>query len=298
MSAIAHPETNNDGLSAQYARQKLLATLPVTERRVQCAGVATTVLEGGDGPPVVLLHGPFGYAAHWLRVIPTLTKTHRVIAPDLPGHGSSEAFAAPVDADHVLAWLDELIGHCAGTTPAIVGQTVGGAIAARFADVHGERVRGLVLVDTFGLSPFEPQPEFARALTAFVADPTKDTHERLWRQCAFDLESVRAQMGRYWEPFEIYNLDRARTPTVAAAAQVLIALFGTEIPRPRLEAITVPTTLIWGRHDRATSVAVAQAASKQYGWPLSIIEDASDDPPLEQPMALLRAIREALGERS
>jgi pimeloyl-ACP methyl ester carboxylesterase len=52
------------------AREQLLACLPVTERRLQLAGVSTAVLEGGDGPPVVLLHGPLGYAAHWMRVIP------------------------------------------------------------------------------------------------------------------------------------------------------------------------------------------------------------------------------------
>ena len=51
----------------------------------------TVVLEGGDGPPVVLLHGPAGNAAHWLRVFPELVRTHRVIAPDLPGHGGTGA---------------------------------------------------------------------------------------------------------------------------------------------------------------------------------------------------------------
>ena len=47
-------------------RAQLLAALPVTERRLQLAGVATAVLEGGDGPPLVLLHGPGGYAAAFL----------------------------------------------------------------------------------------------------------------------------------------------------------------------------------------------------------------------------------------
>ena len=48
------------------------------------------MLEGGDGPPIVLLHGPGGNAAHWARVIGELAATHRVIAPDLPGQGASE----------------------------------------------------------------------------------------------------------------------------------------------------------------------------------------------------------------
>jgi ubiquinone/menaquinone biosynthesis C-methylase UbiE len=57
----------------------------------------------------------------------------------------------------------------------------------------------------------------------------------------------------------------------------------------------VPTTLIWGRHDRATPLAVAEAASARFGWPLHVIENANDDPPVEQPEALLRVLRAALG---
>ena len=85
-------------------RERLLSGLPVTERRVQVAGVSTAVLEGGDGPPIVFLQGEF--AAVWMRVIPELLTTHRVIAPDLPGLGASEVSDGPPDAEAVLTWLD------------------------------------------------------------------------------------------------------------------------------------------------------------------------------------------------
>jgi pimeloyl-ACP methyl ester carboxylesterase len=52
-------------------RQRLLAGAPVTERRLDLAGVSTAVLEGGDGPPVVLLHGQGGWAGMWLPVAAT-----------------------------------------------------------------------------------------------------------------------------------------------------------------------------------------------------------------------------------
>ena len=67
------------------------------------------------------------------------------------------------------------------------------------------------------------------------------------------------------------------------------------IPPADLARIAVPTTLIWGRHDLATPLAVAEEASARYGWPLHIIENCNDDPPVEQPEALLRALRTALG---
>ena len=77
------------------AREQLLAGIPVTERRLLLAGVSTSVLEGGAGPPLVLLHGPGGYSAMWRQVMPDLTTTHRVVAPDLPGHGASDRRRRP-----------------------------------------------------------------------------------------------------------------------------------------------------------------------------------------------------------
>ncbi len=161
------------------ARELLLAGIPVTGRRLQLGGVSTAVLEGGDGPPVVLLHGPAGSAADWMQVLPELVTTHRVVVPDLPGQGASEVVDGPLDADRVLAWVGELIEHTCPSPPTLVGLTVGGAIAARFAIDQGHRLGGLVAVDTFGLAPFEPAPEFGLALSDYLAEPTERTHDRL-----------------------------------------------------------------------------------------------------------------------
>ena len=248
------------------ARARLLAALPVTERQVELAGVATAVLEGGDGPPVVLLHGPGGYAAHWMGVIPGLVSDHRFIAPDLPGHGASQVRNGTLDAEHVLAWLGALIEATCATPPVLIGQLLGGAIAVRFAIAHGERLGGLVLVDTFGLAPFEPAPAFGQALHRFLAEPTVGTHRDLWGYCAFDLDSLRQRMGGQWQPFEAYNVDRARTPGVQAAIAALMQSCGVPaIPSTDLARIAVPTTLIWGRHDLATPLAVAEAAPRVAG---------------------------------
>ena len=281
------------------ARRKLLAAMPVAERRLQLAGISTSVLEGGDGPPLILLHGPSGYAAHWMRVIHGLMATHRVIAPDLPGHGASDVLEGALDATRVFAWLGGLIEQTCGSPPALVGQLLGGAIAARFAADHANQLNRLILVDTFGLSPFQPAPEFGAALQQFLAEPTSRTHHTLWGQCAFDLDALNRSMGELWEPFEAYNLDRARAPSVQAALSSLMSEFGfPAIPPGDLARIAVPTSLIWGRHDRATPLSVAEAASARFGWPLQVIENCADDPPVEQPDALLRALRAALAGRS
>jgi pimeloyl-ACP methyl ester carboxylesterase len=282
---------------SSFARQALLKGLPVIERRMQLGGISTAVLEGGEGPPVVLLHGPGGNAAHWMRIIPALSARHRVIAPDLPGHGASQVENGALDVESVLRWLGELIEKTCASAPALVGHLLGGAMAARFAIAHGRRLYRLVLIDAFGLSDFRPAPEFAGAFSAFVAAPTAQTHQNLWRHCAHDLPSLRQQMGELWEPFEAYNLEKARSASLQAAMSQLMQSFGLSAISPTdLARIAVPTALIWGRHDLATSLTVAEAASVRYGWPLHVIENANDDPPVEQPDAVATALLSVLGE--
>ena len=114
------------GTSGASARERLLAALPVIERRLSLAGVGTAVLEGGGGPPLVLLHGPGAYGAAWGSVIPALVSTYRVIAPDLPAHGASDVLDDPPDVERVNRWLDDLIERTCTSPPMLVGQLLGG----------------------------------------------------------------------------------------------------------------------------------------------------------------------------
>jgi pimeloyl-ACP methyl ester carboxylesterase len=281
-------------LSAMYeAREQLLTGIDVSEQRLTLAGVSTAVLEGGDGPPVVLLHGPGEFAAKWMRVIPELVKTHRVVAPDLPGHGASDVNGGHLDADRMAAWLGELIERTCPSRPALVGHVLGGAIAARFAIDHPDRLRVLVLVDSLGLGRFRPSPRFALGLIGFQARPTERTYNRFMRQCSFDLDGLREQMGERWEPFVAYNLELARGPGAKAVGRMFRELGLPRIPPAELARIAVPTALIWGRQDRASRLRIAEAASARYGWPLHVIENCADDPPRDQPEAFLQALHTA-----
>jgi pimeloyl-ACP methyl ester carboxylesterase len=281
--------------AGENARQRLLAGLPVTERRVQLAGVSTAVLEGGDGPPIVLLQGEF--AAVWMRVIPDLVTTHRVIAPDLPGLGASEVSDGPPDANTVLTWLDELIARTCAIPPVLVGKGPAGALAARFAIDRSDRVDRLVLVDTYGLDRYRPPPRMALTFIGVMLRPTERGLERGFRRyCFADLDGVRAAMGERYEWMAAYALDRIGTPSVKAAMRRLMTQLASAIPSEDLDRIAVPTTLIWGRHDLGVRLNVAETASARYGWPLHVIENARDDPAIEQPEAFLEALRTAVDD--
>ena len=279
-------------------RKRLLAGLPVTDRRLEVAGVTTAVLEGGDGPPLVLLPAPGEFAAVWIRVLPDLVATHHVIAPDLPGSGASEVPGGSPRLDTVLSWLGELVSQTCPTPPVLVGHTAGGALAARFAVDHGERLERLVLVDSYGLARFRPAPKMALSFIRVALRPTERSVDRAFRHCFVDLNGVRAEMGERWELLAAYALDRFRTPSVKAAGRSLGPKLVSAIPPDDLARIAAPTTLIWGRHDLGVRLEVAEAASARFGWRLHVIENAADDPAIEQPEAFLRALRASLGSPS
>lgn len=281
---------------AADSREQLLAALPVEERHRPIAGVSTAILEGGEGPSVVLLHGPGESSLWWMRVVPELVTTHRVIVPDLPGHGESEIVDNALDADSVLSWLDELVAETCPTPPTVVGHLLGGAIAARFASVQPARLDRLVLVDALGLGRFRPSPRFAFGLLRFLVRPSDRAYLKFLDQCMVDRDGLIEGMGDAWDPFFAYNLERSRTPSVKAAMRTLMKEVGIpRIPPETFAGITVPTSLIWGRNDRAMRVGIAEDASDRYGWPLHVIDDAADDPKLERPTAFLAALYEAIG---
>ena len=269
-------------------RERLLSGLPVADRRLQLAGVSTAVLEGGDGPPIVFLQGEF--AAVWMRVIPDLVATHRVVAPDLPGLGESQLTDGPLDLDALLTWLGELIEQTCALPPVIVGKGPGGALGARYAVEHGDRIGRLVLVDSLGLARFRPGPAMALTFMGVLLRPTERGLERSFRRyCYVDLDGTRTAMGESYDAMVAYALDRFRTPSVKAAMRSLMKQLAA--PIPRLDRVAVPTTLIWGRHDVGVPLAVAEAASVRHGWPLHVIDDARDDPAVERPAAFLAALQ-------
>ena len=269
--------------------------LPLVERRLEPAGIPTVVLDGGEGPTAVLLHGPGEFAALWGRVVPALTETHRVVIPDLPGHGASgRPGDGPLDAERWLDWLRELVEQTCSGPPALVGHLAGGALALRHA-IDGAPAERIVLVDSTGLAVSRPAPSFAGPLAGFLAHPTDRSRDRFLGRCMYDFDGMRRELGPRWDPFAAYALDRARQPQARSAVMSLVIAFGLlPIRRRDLARMPVPVSMIWGRHDLQNRLRVAEAAAVRFGWPLTVIEDTRDDPCWERPDAAVAALRAAL----
>jgi pimeloyl-ACP methyl ester carboxylesterase/hypothetical membrane protein len=275
-----------------HPRATLLRDAPVTEHRPMIGRVSTALLEAGDGPPIVLLHGQGGFAGLWLSVIPELSVDQRVVAPDLPGLGASTVDGDPLQPDEINDWLEELIEGRCPKPPTLVGISLGGQIAARFAADHSDRIARLVLVDTPGLTGKpRPAPAALLALIRHNARPTPASTIAMLRQVTADLDIVRGGLGPRWEPFTGYLLELAHTPHVRRTNQHLLRRIGLkQIPPDDLARITADTTLVWGRADRVTPLGDARQASATYGWPLHEI-DAGHLSVVERPQGVLQALR-------
>ena len=102
-------------------------------------------------------------------------------------------------------------------------------------------------------------------------------------------------MEESWGALRAYGLELLRDAGTMAGLGALMQAFALRpIDDDVLARIDVPTTLVWGRQDLATTLVVAEAASERFGWPLHVVDDCADEPPLERPDALLAVLEQAI----
>lgn len=231
------------------------------------AGAELRFLEGGEGVPLVLLHGRSHCASMWFPVLKALSRTHRVIAIDLPGFGASTApDRRTPDGEQALRFfvepIEALIGSVVegATEVTLIGHSLGGLVALELALRGRLKVARLVLVDSMGLGP----QMNAAARLFFNLGP-----ERVARTAGRKFFGVIAAtqptpVGRRVAALE-YELLTARggRSRASAAFTRLAPLTGAVFNRrDRLFRLTVPTLIMWGENDSVFPPSVGRAAAK------------------------------------
>lgn len=247
---------------------------------------------GDEGDePVVLLHGfPFNRSM-WGAQVEALSETHRVITPDLRGHGESEtgAGAATMEeaAQDIAALLDELNIKRAS----VAGLSMGGYVALAFYRMFPERVRALVLADTR-----------AQADTEEARRTREETAARA-------LEEGMSTIADSMLPKLLAPATHERKPEVVARVREMIlktkpegaaaALRGMAVRRDQTEflpEIKVPVLILVGSEDAITPPADSRAMHGRIeGSRLEIIEGAGHVSNLERPEEFNRALVSFLG---
>lgn len=277
-------------------RQHLLARHAVEARRVHLDGVDTYVLEAGDGPPLLLLHGGIeSGGAYWARVIPHLAQNHRLIVPDVPGLGES----APIDSVAPAAldgWFRALLHATCPAPPVLLAHSLLGTFAARFAVRHGELLRRLLVFAAPGVGPYRMPLGLVAAGALMGIRPSTRGLMRFARWPFHDLERSRQRDPQWFDLFFAYTLACARAPQTRRTMRRLLSRYTKQIPFADLQTITVATTLLWGAHDRMVPVRVGQTAAARLGWPLRIIRDTGHVPNLEDPVRFAAVVDDIIKE--
>jgi 2-hydroxymuconate-semialdehyde hydrolase len=272
----------------------MLAGLPVTTRTLEIHGVPTSVIEGGDGPPLVLLHGGIECGgAMWAPVLVELAEHHRVVVPDVPGLGES----APVprlDVDTFAGWFKGLLEQTNLERPTLVAHSLLGSLAARLAARDSALLGRLVVYGAPAVGPYRMPIRLRYVAIRFAIRPTARNAERFDRFALLDRDATRRRDPEWYDAFDAYTRARATEAHVKKTMRQLIAGQTRPIPEAELSRIGLPTTLLWGRHDRMVPIRVAEVAATRHGWPLHVIDHAAHAPHIEQPDAFVEILTAAM----
>ena len=120
---------------------------PGTVRRIRSPHGETQVLELGDGPPIVLVHGGLGQATDWVPIMAQLGREFRVYAVDRPGHGLADSFdyRGVEILPHAVRFLEAILAGLQLERAVLVGNSMGGRWVIEYALHHPDKVSHIVL---------------------------------------------------------------------------------------------------------------------------------------------------------
>jgi pimeloyl-ACP methyl ester carboxylesterase len=269
-------------------------------RFVEIDGRPANVVEIGDGPPLLLVHGLSGCWQNWLETIPLFARSHRVIAPDLPGFGASEMPRGEISIDGYARFLEQLCDALSIDAAAVVGNSMGGHISAELAIRSPQRVERLMLVSAAGISAEQVQRDVVMTAGRLIAAVGTRTAARV------DAFARRPGLRRVALSFVVRHPDRLS----AAMAHELMQGAGKPGFLPALEAVVThriserlpqiacPTFVIWGEDDHV--IPVGDAKRFQQLIPdcrTLVLPDTGHVAMLERPARFNALLQEFLAER-
>lgn len=275
--------------------------MAVTDRVVN--GMEYRVRSAGRGPTLMLLHGFTGTGEAWSPFMSALAENWRVIAPDLPGHGGTDA---PEDIERytmagcvadLAVLLDEMVEARGGDgRVVVVGYSMGGRVALHFARAYPERVRGLI-VESANPGIRDEAERRARL----------EQDEQLAR--FLEKEGVAAFVER-WENIPLFasqarlsfekreRLRQRRLQQAAAGLAGSLRGMGAGVAESlwdELSGFAVPTLLLAGELDEKYCRIVGETAAFVPGAKLVVVPDAGHAVHFERPDTWLEHVQSFLG---
>lgn len=278
----------------------------VHQRWVILDGQPINVVELGEGPPLLFVHGLIGRWTHWVEQLTAFAPSHRVIALDLPGFGDSPLPAQRISIPLYMRTIERLLDALGIGAATFVGHSMGGFTSAELAISFPQRVERLLLVSPAGLSTYNDRRSLwllsqARRFGGIF----NGYHARVAAHAA--LLARRPRLRRLEPTTNIVTRHPDRLPAQFTAEFVrgLAApgfIDGIEANlnydyRDRLKEIACPTLIVWGERDRVVSAKDADIYEQLIPNARKVIlKDTGHLPMIERPAAFNALLEEFLSE--
>jgi pimeloyl-ACP methyl ester carboxylesterase len=270
-------------------------------RTVRLHGHDLSYVDNGSGPVVLFIHGILGSQQQWARLVDRVDDDHRVLVPDLFGHGESDKPVGDYSLSAHAATMRDLLDHLGIERVTLVGHSLGGGIAMQFFYLFPERVERLVLVSSGGLGRevnivlrSATLPGAAQVLSVLASAPVVSQVEALGRGASRLGWRPGSDLSAIWRGFSSLG-DRGSRSAFLATTRAVIDVGGQTISaHDHLEgALPIPTLIVWGSKDRM--IPVAHALSVQSALPdcrVEVFEGAGHFPHLDDPSRFARVLRD------
>ena len=262
-----------------------------TSKEVLVFGQKIQYVEAGSGPTVILLHGLGGSSVAWSFNIGPLAEKFHVVVPDQIGFGKSDKPLVNYRIRTYVDFLDQFCKQLKIERATLVGNSMGGWIAAMFTASVPDRVDKLVLVDAAGYTP----PKDFDMRTLFGLNPTTREGMKILVSKVFYNKAFQSDAA----------IDQAITVRLAAGDGYTIKTITESIIRGDdflddvVKTIKRPTLIVWGRQDGLVALADGERFNKDIaGSKMVVIEQCGHVPNAEKPGEFNAAVLKFLTENA
>ncbi len=262
-------------------------------RRVALHGHELAVTDVGEGPAIVLVHGLMSSRRTWDAQLERLAVDHRVVAPDLFGHGDSAKPVGDYSLGAHAASLRDLLDELDLSAVTVVGHSLGGGIAMQLSYLFPDRVQRIVLVSSGGLGR-ELNPLLRAAtlpgselvlpvLASGWLHDVGDSALRLWGRTG--LPALSPSATEAWQSLATLADGDTRKAFLATSRSVIDVGGQTVSARNRLSGLdSRPVMLVWGARDRMIPSSHIDAAREILPHSrVEILERSGHFPHLDEP---------------
>ncbi|MEM0383559.1 MAG: alpha/beta hydrolase [Candidatus Caldarchaeum sp.] len=260
--------------------------------KVLVDGVETFYVERGGGRAVLLIHGWASSSFSWRNSLPTLSKSYRTIAVDLPGFGMSQRLPTGLHLELLASHLTSFLDRIRVEKVSLIGHSMGGVVSAYFAASRPSRVEKLVLVNPSlfgseaGRRPLLMEVGRRRPFGGFLTRlfVSRFVIRRVLRSVYVRKELVDDAL------VEGYYQSVKRAGTVLLEAVNIMREFSLDV----VSRISCPILFVLGRHDTIVPFEKSKQLAEQVGARMYVDPDSGHSVHEENPAAFNNVILEFL----